>query len=272
MPGGTCRVSCPRLLNHSRFPDGRAHGFAAPLRVALGLRPKCPQGTRFPSRLSGARNAGAQRDRGRPHAWRERWARGRACRGGSGRTRRGFCRAVRRSVARRRPLRGAARRVSCPRLLNHSRFPDGRAHGFAAPLRVALGLRPKCPGCSIIRASLTVALMVSLPRFGSLCASRKCPPGTRFPSRHRARASLRAFQALETLAPPPFAAKTAHATASVGWVWDPPASERRPREYRAQHGPRPQGAGHAQQHNTAHSMDRALKARDMRSNFFLENG
>ncbi len=59
VPGGTCRVSCPRLLNHSRFPDGRAHGFAAPLRVALGLRPKCPQGTRFPSRLSGARNARA---------------------------------------------------------------------------------------------------------------------------------------------------------------------------------------------------------------------
>ena len=52
---------------------------------------------------------------------------------------------------------------------------------------------------------------------------------------------------LETLAPPPFAAKTAHATASVGWVWDPPASERRPREYRAQHGPRPRGAGHAKQ-------------------------
>ena len=83
-----------------------------------------------------------------------------------------------------------------PRLLNHSRFPDGRAHGFAAPLRVALGLRPKCPGCSIIRASLTVALMVSLPRFGSLCASRKCPPGTRFPSRHRAHASLRACRGL----------------------------------------------------------------------------
>ena len=43
----------PRLLNHSRFPDGRAHGFAAPLRVALGLRPKCPLGTRFPARLPG---------------------------------------------------------------------------------------------------------------------------------------------------------------------------------------------------------------------------
>ena len=55
--GAGRRVSCSRLLNHSRFPDGRAHGFAAPLRVALGLRPKCPQGTRFPARLSGARNA-----------------------------------------------------------------------------------------------------------------------------------------------------------------------------------------------------------------------
>ena len=42
----------------------------------------------------------------------------------------------------------------------------------------------KCPGCSIIRASLTVALMVSLPRFGSLWAFG--------PSAHRAHASLRA--------------------------------------------------------------------------------
>ena len=113
-------------------------------------------------------------------------------------------------------------------MLNHSRFPAFRkyrrsarwpraalvfAHacgslcrlwrqqptGLTLPsgaLRVALGLRPKCPGCSIIRASLTVALMVSLPRFGSLCASRKCPPGTRFPSRHRAHASLRACRGL----------------------------------------------------------------------------
>ena len=39
--------------------------------------------------------------------------------------------------------------------------------------------------------------------------------------------------------PHPFAAKTAHATASVGWVWDPPVSERRPSPYRAQHEPRP---------------------------------
>ena len=50
--GSLCRLwrQVSRLLNHSRFPNGRAHGFAAPLRVALGLRPKCPQGTRFPSR------------------------------------------------------------------------------------------------------------------------------------------------------------------------------------------------------------------------------
>ena len=47
----------PGLLNHSRFPDGRAHGFAARFGSLLGLRPKCPQGTRFPARLSGARNA-----------------------------------------------------------------------------------------------------------------------------------------------------------------------------------------------------------------------
>ena len=29
------RSQVSRLLNHSHFPDGRAHGFAAPLRVAL---------------------------------------------------------------------------------------------------------------------------------------------------------------------------------------------------------------------------------------------
>ena len=35
--GSLCRLwrQVSRLLNHSRFPDGRAHGFAAPLRVAL---------------------------------------------------------------------------------------------------------------------------------------------------------------------------------------------------------------------------------------------
>ena len=66
--GSLChlRWQVSRLLNHSHFPDGRAHGFAAPLRVALppsvatahragaslratGLAlPSAPQGTRFP--------------------------------------------------------------------------------------------------------------------------------------------------------------------------------------------------------------------------------
>ena len=59
-----------------------------------------------------------------------------------------------------------------------------RSPYICSHLRVALGLRPKCPGCSNIRASLTVALMVSLPRFGSLWAVG--------PSAHRAHASLRA--------------------------------------------------------------------------------
>ena len=51
--GPSAQVS--RLLNHSRFPNGRAHGFAAPLRVALRFAqvptghtlPFAPQGTRF---------------------------------------------------------------------------------------------------------------------------------------------------------------------------------------------------------------------------------
>ena len=81
--------------------------------------------------------------------------------------------------------------VSLPSQISAFCALTARSPCICSRLQVALGLRPKCPGCSIIRASLTVALMVSLPRFGSLCASRKCPPGTRFPSRHRAHASFR---------------------------------------------------------------------------------
>ena len=64
-------------------------------------------------------------------------------------------------------------------------LPSGAPSGRFAPFG------PKCPGCSIIRASLTVARMVSLPRFGSLCHPRWqqptglalpfAPQGTRFP-------------------------------------------------------------------------------------------
>ena len=99
------------------------------------------------------------------------------------------------------------------RLLNHSRFPNGRAHGFAAPLRVALppsvatahradaSLRAcrglgQSPGRSIVTAGAGRARRSfrSPPagRFGPFGA--KCPQGTRFPSRHRAHASLRCLR------------------------------------------------------------------------------
>ena len=57
---------------------------------------------------------------------------------------------------------------------------------------------------------------------------------------------------------PPFAAKTAHATASVGWVWDPPVSERRQREYRAQRGRPLTAAERANQHR-AYQHERSTK-------------
>ena len=105
-----------RLLNHSRFPVGRAHGFAAPLRIALpSARPH-----RGHAQLR-ARHAWVPLPRGRGPSMPSvavQWI--------------GL------------PLLEGARRarVGAPRLrsrlLNHSRFPVGRAHGFAAPLRIAL--------------------------------------------------------------------------------------------------------------------------------------
>ncbi len=47
------RFALRATAHRADAPLRRAHGFAAPLRVALGLRPKCPQGTRFPARLPG---------------------------------------------------------------------------------------------------------------------------------------------------------------------------------------------------------------------------
>ena len=83
-----------------------------------------------------------------PHPWRERRARGRACRGGRGRVWRGLCRAVRRRVVRRRAGVGAARRVSCAGRALETLFllaalagvwarsgkKGGRAGGARAPL------------------------------------------------------------------------------------------------------------------------------------------
>ena len=69
--------------------------------------------------------------------------------------------------------------------------PTGHTLPFGPPSGRFAAFGGKCPGCSIIRASLTVALMVSLPRFGSLCrlwrqqptglALPSAPPGWRFP-------------------------------------------------------------------------------------------
>ena len=80
--GPSAQVS--RLLNHSRFPNGRAHGFAAPLRVALRFAqvptghtlPFAPQGTHFPPVPGGrgvcARGANIPYAASRPGALRRR--------------------------------------------------------------------------------------------------------------------------------------------------------------------------------------------------------
>ena len=61
--------------------------------------------------------------------------------------------------------------------------PTGHTLPFGAPSGRFGPFGPKCPGCSIIRASLTVARMVSLPRFGSLCHLRwQQPTGLALPS------------------------------------------------------------------------------------------
>ena len=143
-----------RLLNHSRFPDGRAHGFAAPLRVALGLRPKCPQGTRFPSRL---------------------WTLETLVRSGGGEAR------THGASGGRGDASTAAEADACS-----GAFADwDKKHGPAVTAAGCGETRFLHPGCSIIRASPPVALMVSLPRFGSLWAFG--------PTAHRADASFRAF-------------------------------------------------------------------------------
>ena len=93
-----------------------------------------------------------------------------------------------RSLANIGVLRAAARSPCiCSRLrvaLRYAQQPAGLTLPSGAPSGRFATFGGKCPGCSIIRASLTVALMVSLPRFGSLWAFG--------PSAHRAHASLRA--------------------------------------------------------------------------------
>ena len=103
----------------------------------------------------------------------------------------------------------------CSRLrvaLRYAQQPTGLTLPSGAPSGRFATFGGKCPGCSIIRASLTVALMVSLPRFGSLWAFG--------PSAHRAHASLRATghtlpSAHLRVALPPLAATAHRAGASL---------------------------------------------------------
>ena len=151
------------MLNHSRFPDGRAHGFAAPLRVALppsvatahradaslracrglGQSPKALCRSIFCERCErpkGARNAALPIIR---EGWRAEGPQPQSSQRALAAPTARF--AVRLRVALRFAQQptgltlpfgapsgrfGPSAQVS--RLLNHSRFPNGRAHGFAA--------------------------------------------------------------------------------------------------------------------------------------------
>ena len=79
-----------------------------------------------------------------PHPWRERWARGRACRGGRGRVRRGLCRAVRGRVVRRYAPPRAASRVSCAGRALETLTPCG-GRGRAASMARAVGAGTRLP-------------------------------------------------------------------------------------------------------------------------------
>ena len=117
-------------------------------------------------------------------ARRERWARGRAYRGGSGRARRGFRRGADAwPGGMRRRLPQAAFLVS--RLLNHSRFPDGRKYRRS------------------VRCRAQPLYLLTPAR--SLCAARNSPQGTRFPSR------LWTFETLARCGLRGWCGRTAHA-------------------------------------------------------------
>ena len=125
---------------------------------------------------------------------------------------------------------GAARRVSCVLLLNHSRFPDGRAHGFAALANIGVLRAGRAQPLYLLTPSGRFALRATAHRAdaslrrasGRFGPSAQQPTGLTLPCAPCGRS--------QRLGRPPFAAKTAHATASGGWGWDPPVSERIPRK------------------------------------------
>ena len=85
------------------------------------------------------------------------------------------------------------------RLLNHSRFPDGRAHGFAALANIGVLRAGRAQPLYLLTPAGRFALRATAHRADASlrCApgrfatsGGKCPQGTRFPSRLRTLATL----------------------------------------------------------------------------------
>ena len=189
-----------------------------------------------------------------------------------------------RSMARRGQLRGAGRRVSCIPVAQSFALPRRSRSWFRCPASGRFGPSAQQPtGLTLPFAPLdTRNARAQRGRGRPAPMARAVGAGTRLPQRERAHAAgllptgtrsmarrgqpqgagrrvSCAFQALATLAPPAFAAKTAHAIASVGRVWDPPASERRPSPYRAQRGRPLTAAVRAKQLFSAKTVDKAKR-------------
>ena len=208
-----------------RCPASGRFGPSAQQPTGLTL-PCAPQGRS--KRLCGAGCAAGVGAR------RERWARAHAAGLPTGRGR----------MARRYAPPLAACRVSCPRLLNHSRFPDGRAHGFAALANIGVlcaAAHSPCI-CSHLRVALRFAQQptgLTLP-FGALRVALRFaqqPTGLTLPCAPQRR-------------PMPQRAVKGQGPFDI--------SERRPSPYRAQRGRPLTAAERANQHR-AYQHERSTK-------------
>ena len=156
LPGcSIIRVSLPSQISAFCALAARSPCICSRLQVALGLRPKCPQGTRFlPARLRVALRCAQQP---------------------TGLT-----------------LPFGALMVSLPSQISAFCALTARSPCICSRLQVALGLRPKCPqGTRFLPARLRVALRCAQQPTGLTLPSGalrvalglwpKCPQGTRFP-------------------------------------------------------------------------------------------
>ena len=222
----------------------------------------------------GARNACAVRDRGKPHPWRERRARRRACRDRSGRTRRGRGRCAP-TAGLSHDIPSQTRHATPYRIMTHRIYPriyhatHPQKPPPPAPSRVsrilwtlatltrggpeqsrphgASGGRGDAPAAAGAGArggtDRSTPAPHGAPSGTSTARYAGAWPGEAFAAPHRRlpqAAFLASFgRSQRSQQPPPLSRspqKTAHATASEGRGWDPPESERRPSPYRAQRG------------------------------------